>query len=264
MDSFLPFQLEDCATWPWWLFIAWPAVILGALEILNQLLLNGFLPSKFGEIPKSGHHLDEFNAKDILFICINKLSVAFFTYHMLRFCVLSDRILWRPSELTPFNTVAALVLLYVVYDFFYYWLHRILHHRSIYSFVHKHHHRQMAPSRGNLDAINVHPFELISGEYNHLFTLFLITRYITSVHAMTILTFVLLSGLLASLNHTRADVKFFRLYLVAYHDIHHYQPNTNYSQYFPIWDVVFGSFKDTNTDASSKQNLAAAKAGKSS
>lgn len=255
----LPFQLEDYTTWPTWLFVAWPVVILGALEILNQLLLTGFHPSKFGEIPKSGHHLDAFSTKDWIFIAINKLSVAFFTYHMMRFCVLSDQILWHPSQLTPLNTLGALVLLYVVYDFFYYWLHRILHHRSIYAFVHKHHHRQMAPSRGNLDAINVHPFELISGEYNHLFTLFLITRYVTNVHALTILVFVLLSGLLASLNHTRADVKFLRLYLVAYHDIHHYQPNTNYSQYFPIWDVIFGSFKDTNTDLAQKTDPAKVK-----
>lgn len=62
-----------------------------------------------------------------------------------------------------------LPLLYVVYDLFYTVGHRALHHRSVYKYVHKHHHRQRAPSRGNVDAVNVHPFEFVSGEYNHLF-----------------------------------------------------------------------------------------------
>jgi sterol desaturase/sphingolipid hydroxylase (fatty acid hydroxylase superfamily) len=229
------------------MFIAWPIVILGALEILNQLLLLTFTPTKYGEIPINGQHLDEFGTTDWIYIVINKISVAFFVYHLLQFCWTSDQIFWKLSEVTFTNTIIGLVLLYVGYDFFYYWLHRILHHRSIYALIHKHHHRQMAPSRGNLDAINVHPFELITGEYNHLFTLALVTKFITGIHAITILFFVLLSGLLASLNHTRADVTFLRLYKVAYHDIHHWQPNTNYSQYFPIWDLLFGSFKDSVT-----------------
>jgi sterol desaturase/sphingolipid hydroxylase (fatty acid hydroxylase superfamily) len=68
----------------------------------------------------------------------------------------------------PYSTAAAFVLLFVVYDFFYTIGHRVLHHRSIYKYIHKHHHRQRAPSRGNVDAVNVHPFEFVSGEYNHL------------------------------------------------------------------------------------------------
>lgn len=67
------------------------------------------------------------------------------------------------------STICAFILLYIVYDFFYTIGHRALHHRSVYKYVHKHHHRQRAPSRGNVDAVNVHPFEFVSGEYNHLF-----------------------------------------------------------------------------------------------
>lgn len=248
----LGFLLHDASTWPTWLFIVWPVVILGALEVLNVLLLAAFDPKKYGAIPISGRHLDAFETTDIIYIIINKLSVTFFTYHMFQYCWTSRGILWHLSDINVKNTVFALLALYVTYDFFYYWLHRGLHHRSVYALIHKHHHRQMAPSRGNLDAINVHPFELISGEYNHLLVVFLISTYITPIHAVTILFFVLLSGLLASLNHTRADVKFFRLYLVAYHDIHHWQPNTNFSQYFPVWDFIFFSFKDTDPHVKSK------------
>jgi sterol desaturase/sphingolipid hydroxylase (fatty acid hydroxylase superfamily) len=41
-------------------------------------------------------------------------------------------------------------------------------------FIHKHHHRQKAPSRGTADAINVHPFEFVCGEYNHLLAIYLV------------------------------------------------------------------------------------------
>ena len=67
------------------------------------------------------------------------------------------------------NTLLPLPLFFLVYDAFYAPFHRALHHRSVYAFVHKHHHRQVVPTRGNTDAINVHPFEFIVGEYNHVY-----------------------------------------------------------------------------------------------
>ena len=81
--------------------------------------------------------------------------------------------------------------------------HRFLHHRSVYGLVHKHHHKQKAPSRGNLDAINVHPFEFVCGEYLHLACVYLIP-----CHAYAAGLFMALAGVFASLNHTRFDVNF--------------------------------------------------------
>lgn len=65
----------------------------------------------------------------------------------------------------------------------------------------QHHHRQKAPSRGNLDAINVHPFEFAVGEYLHLLPI-----YLVPCHAYAVVFFVLAGGVLASLNHTRLDI----------------------------------------------------------
>lgn len=147
---------------------------------------------------------------------------------------------WQLSELDLVNSLVALPLLYVVYDFFYTLFHRALHHRSLYRHIHKHHHRQKAPSRGNADAVNVHPFEFLSGcvlclcalatllqacaacsglnhihfpstqttrEYNHLLAIHLVAQFLPSLHALTVLVFIILGGFLASLNHTRFDIK---------------------------------------------------------
>ena len=135
------------------------------------------------------------------------------------------------------NTCLALPAFFVVYDAFYAPFHRALHLPSIYAYVHKHHHRQVVPSRGNTDAINVHPFEFILGEYNHVWTIFLVSRFLLPVHAITCLLFLVLGGTLATLNHTRLDVSFLHIpftgvpiFAVRAHDTHHAIPNSNYGQ----------------------------------
>jgi sterol desaturase/sphingolipid hydroxylase (fatty acid hydroxylase superfamily) len=104
-----------------------------------------------------------------------------------------------------FNTCLVLPLFFIVYDFFYAPFHRALHHRSVYAYVHKHHHRQVVPTRGNTDAINVHPFEFIMGEYNHVRTIFLVSRYVVRIHAISCVLFLLVGGMLATLNVRAPD-----------------------------------------------------------
>jgi sterol desaturase/sphingolipid hydroxylase (fatty acid hydroxylase superfamily) len=236
-----------------------------------------------------------------------------FTYHVLRFTVLSPAIVWRAADATLGNTLGALGALFVFYDFFYCLFHRGLHRPEVYRFVHKvrrqcccccfvwlagcggatpapppwklprshtaaplqHHHKQFAPSRGNTDALNVHPFEFISGEYLHLFSLAAVGS-VLNVHVWTVACFIIAGGVLASLNHTRCapgragwgggavclcfcvcvraclraryDVSLpshsHWVFSVALHDVHHsVGQNKNFSQYHPLWDKIFGSFQ---------------------
>mmetsp|Transcript_51411 Transcript_51411/g.160443 ORF Transcript_51411/g.160443 Transcript_51411/m.160443 type:complete len:158 (+) Transcript_51411:373-846(+) len=141
------------------------------------------------------------------------------------------------SEMTILNTVIAFFSLFVVYDFFYCIWHRILHVRGLYKFIHKHHHHQAAPSRGNADAVNVHPIEFIVGEYCHLLAIFIIP-----CHAVVAAVFVVLGGILASLNHTRYDIAVPLLFDTKAHDQHHVIPTVNYGQYTMLWDRVFGTY----------------------
>jgi sterol desaturase/sphingolipid hydroxylase (fatty acid hydroxylase superfamily) len=91
-----------------------------------------------------------------------------FVYHLLSYCynsgATSGQVLWDFEQATAMNTAGSFVGLFVVYDFFYTPFHIALHQPSVYWLVHKHHHRQKAPSRGNTDGINVHPFEFAFGE----------------------------------------------------------------------------------------------------
>lgn len=241
----LAWVLTRFDVWSWSQRLIFCGVVFAGLEILAALVnLMHMTTSK--RIPKRGHHLDNLGQKDYLFITISKFSTVMFTYHLLQYAGNSEHIVWSLDGLTLSNTLLVFPLFFIIYDFFYTAWHRFLHIPAIYPYIHKHHHHQHAPSRGNLDAINVHPVEFIVGEYDHLLTIFLVARYIAPVHVLSILAFILLGGFLASLNHTRFDLSsplIPQLYSVKYHDLHHWDPNWNFGQYIMLWDYLTKSFK---------------------
>ena len=162
-------------------------------------------------------------------------------------------------------------LLLVVDDMLYAPLHRLMHHHRVYRWVHKHHHRQVVPTRGNTDAINVHPFEYVSGEYIHLLTIHVVCRFLFPLHCAACLLFLSLGGVCATLNHTRLDVGAIHLpftkvpiFGVRAHDTHHAIPNTNFGQYIMLWDYVMGTFRAHPQDEGSieKRRLQEAASGK--
>eukprot|EP01041_Mallomonas_annulata_P009455 gene9455-19637_t len=221
------------------------AILLG-LEILSRIV--PFLFKNFPRIPIKGKHLDELEQLDKSFIFINKLMTIVFVYHLWIVVHSTPSIKWRWDETNVFNTILSFIGFYAFYDLLYMLFHRALHIRSIYGYIHKHHHRQKAPSRGNTDAINVHPLEFMVGEYLHLLTI-----YIIPCHIYAVIIFILAGGVLASLNHTRYDVDIPGVFSAKIHDVHHRMPERNYGQYTMYWDKIFGTYRpylDTDTDKS--------------
>jgi sterol desaturase/sphingolipid hydroxylase (fatty acid hydroxylase superfamily) len=236
MDAFSGILLWDVFTWPSWFMASYCAIILGGMEILGRI--PDWFFKGFKRIPIKGKHLDAFSFTDNAFIITNKLLTVVFVYHLAQGVYYLPSIKKLPEEATLLNTVGSFIAFYVVYDFFYANFHRILHFRSLYALIHKHHHRQKAPSRGNLDAINVHPFEYFVGEYLHL-----VTIYLVPCHIYAVTVFILLAGVFASLNHTRYDIVIPWLFSVKNHDVHHRLPESNYGQYTMLWDAIQGSFR---------------------
>jgi len=231
-------------------------LIVMAMELLNWIVRHSgeWLRSK--PIPARGQHLDELTPKDKLFIGISKAQTGPFVYFFLRFLCSehnAENILWSVDEVSLRTALLPLPALFLVYDFFYTVLHWALHIRAIYPYVHKHHHAQKAPSRGNEDAINVHPLEFFLGEYNHLWSWFLCCRVLgLRIHAVAALLYLALAGVLAGWNHTRFDVAWSVLGVPVFdakvHDVHHRIPRSNYGQYTIFWDTVFGTYRPYNPD----------------
>jgi len=207
------------------------------------------------KLPARGKPLAELARRDQQFVACSQLAIVVMTFHYLQFMLVSPRVLWKLEELSLANVFGALAGFFVVYDAFYAPFHRALHHHSFYAYVHKHHHRQVVPTRGNTDAINVHPFEFIMGEYNHILAIYLVSRMLP-VHALSCVLFLVVGGCLATLNHTRLDFACLRLpfvnvpiFGVRAHDTHHAIPNSNYGQYIMLWDYVMGTYRPHPQDA---------------
>jgi sterol desaturase/sphingolipid hydroxylase (fatty acid hydroxylase superfamily) len=207
------------------------------------------------EIPVRGRHLDEFRPIDQIFVAFSKANTGPFTYLFFRYLWLSDSVLWDWRKMTVTNALLPIPLLYIAFDATYCLLHWILHWQSIYPYIHKHHHVQKAPSRGSVDAANVHPVEMFLGEYNHMLAVFMVTSLLTRVHVLAPIVFLLLGGVMAGVNHTRHDLTvqvplptltgwtFVTIFDSKAHDVHHRIPQSNYGQYTMFWDILFGSYR---------------------
>jgi sterol desaturase/sphingolipid hydroxylase (fatty acid hydroxylase superfamily) len=239
------------SSWPWWFCPVFCGLVVLGLEIINGLATYApaLFQAKDDRIPVRGKPLERFTWIDYAFIWFNKMITCLFSFNVIQFVYYSGVFDLYPSQVSLLNTFGPIPFMFVVYDLPYYLFHRWLHCRGIYSQVHKHHHRQMAPFRANYDAINVHPFEMIVGEYLHLMTIALVSLtchglFGLRMHVACIVIFLALGGFLASLNHTRYTVSAeYLLYDVRSHDQHHVQPKCNYSQYTMLWDIVFGTFE---------------------
>lgn len=246
VGAVLVYHVAFASTWEPYQFVAWAVVILVGFELLS--LIVDRWQSIFGEkkqIPVRGKPLETLGALDNAFIWFNRFVSVLFVYHLLHYSYVwghdgSGHVKWAPAEVTVANTVGSWAAFHVLYDLCYCLFHRGLHHRKVYRLIHKHHHKQKAPSRGNRDAVNVHPFEFICGEYLHLLSVAVIPS-----HIFTVAFFVIAGGFMASLNHTRYDIALpLGLFDVKYHDEHHVVPNSNYGQYTMLWDHILGTYRD--------------------
>lgn len=220
--------------------------------------ITGWLGSQ--SIPVRGKHLDDLRPIDLLFIGFSKANTPPFTYFLLRYCW--TYCIWDMSQLAMVKTLLPIPCLYIIFDLPYSILHWLLHFQSLYPHIHKHHHIQKAPSRANVDAVNVHPIEYVLGEYNHILALWFWTQCLgLDLHVVGAVAFVGFGGILAGINHTRFDVslqipvptrqyskvngywRYVTLYDSKAHDVHHRIPQSNYGQYTMFWDHVFGSFR---------------------
>ena len=224
----------------WHLVIAWAVILLG--QEMMTLVIDGIIGKLATRtIPAGGKYLETFGFVDWMFVYINRFSVPIMMYHM--YYVMhganEGHVEWDMDKMTVFNTLGSIAFFFIVYDMVYSLFHRFLHIRGIYRFIHKHHHRQMVPTRGNLDASNTHPIEFIVGEYLHLLSIYLIPH-----HFVAVIAFMIIGGILASLNHTRYDISIPHFYDVKAHDTHHRFSNTNYGQYIMMWDKVMGTHRE--------------------
>lgn len=137
----------------------------------------------------------------------------------------------------------SLLIMSLIHETYYYWLHRAMHIPKIYRVVHKVHHQSLSPTPWT--AFSFHPWESIL-EALILPVIFLILP----VNVYVLLVYLIFMTFSSVINHLDIEVypDFFRkssfgkLWIDAtHHHFHHAEFNTNYGLYFTFWDKILGT-----------------------
>lgn len=137
----------------------------------------------------------------------------------------------------------SIVLFIVVHDAYFYWSHRLMHHKKIYPHVHLIHHKSINPTPWAV--FSFHPFEAV------LQVLILpIMVLAVPLHPLAIFTWGIYQLLLNVGGHLGFELfpSGFTKGLISkwhntstHHNMHHKYVNCNYSLYFNIWDRLMGT-----------------------
>lgn len=141
----------------------------------------------------------------------------------------------------PVLDIAAVLM---VYDFFYYLMHRFLFHGPILLKVHALHHQARDPS--HIDSAYVHPVETMLGTMLFLGTVLGMTAVLGTYNAFTLAVLFVIWVQLNTVNHAKFDLPYFPFrtinWLIHKHHVHHINMGMgNYATITMLYDKVFGT-----------------------
>lgn len=134
-----------------------------------------------------------------------------------------------------FGSIAVYLLLYETY---YYWLHRWMHSPRVFRTIHKVHHDSIHTSA--FTSFSFHPLEAL---LQFIFLPLLIITIPIHIYALGI--FLILMTFSAIVNHAGIEIYpgYFHKHKLAkwligstHHELHHKEYKTNYGLYFTFWD----------------------------
>ncbi|WP_159931192.1 sterol desaturase family protein [Oceanicoccus sp. KOV_DT_Chl] len=140
------------------------------------------------------------------------------------------------------------VLILMIYDFFYYLMHRFLFHgQGYFRRVHALHHQARSPTT-HIDAYYVHPVETFMGIALFMLTIVGLGLFLGPYHSATLVIVFLIFTQLNTVNHTHVDLQYFPFktlsWITAKHSVHHENMHKgNYATITLLYDKLFGTFE---------------------
>jgi sterol desaturase/sphingolipid hydroxylase (fatty acid hydroxylase superfamily) len=161
---------------------------------------------------------------------------AFFLFVAPFFANLQPVPLWK--------AVVDIVAVLMVYDFFYYLMHRFLFHGPVMLKIHALHHQARDPS--HIDSAYVHPVETVMGTALFLGTVLGMVPVLGTYNAFTLGVLFVVWVQLNTINHTKCDLPYFPFrminWLIRKHHIHHENMGMgNYATITMLYDRLFGT-----------------------
>ena len=138
------------------------------------------------------------------------------------------------------TVIAQILAVLVVYDFLFYWVHRLFHTRFLMRHVHAVHHRVRSPKA--VDDFYLHPVDSIWVTTLLFGSIAFVGPLSTNAFVATLFAYVFINNTLHSGLNFPHPV--FRLtnYWARKHEVHHGEKlSANFASIFPIWDMAFGT-----------------------
>lgn len=142
------------------------------------------------------------------------------------------------SDYGIFYLIFSLVAIIVFHDFYFYWTHRLMHHKKIFKYVHRVHHQSTSPSPWA--AYSFHPWEALIQALVLPIMVFTIPLHPLAIFIF--LTYMIIRNVIGHLGFEILPKGFTKnKYLnwntaITHHDMHHEHFHGNYGLYFTWWD----------------------------
>lgn len=144
----------------------------------------------------------------------------------------------------------SLPLTILIHDTWFYWTHRLMHHRSIYRYTHRVHHLSVNPSPWA--AYSFHPLEAILEA--GIVPVLLIVMPLHPITFFGFITVMLAFNVYGHLGYELFPPAVYRhplgrwLNTSVYHNLHHERFTGNYGLYFTFWDRICGTLRTDSDD----------------
>ncbi len=158
----------------------------------------------------------------------------------------------------------SIVMLLVLQDAYFYWVHRLMHHPKLFKYFHRVHHLSLTPTPWAAYSFAVPEAALMA-------CFVPLAIQILPVHSVALFIFLLIMILRNAMGHSGiefhpqgwVDSPLDVLTTVTHHDLHHQKFTGNFGLYFTWWDRWMGTelpeYKEVFRQASSKQPAISAK-----
>lgn len=156
-----------------------------------------------------------------------------------------NKVYFDISERSMAWYVLSFVFVFFIHDTYFYWTHRLMHHRYFYKAFHRIHHLSRKPTP--LAAFSFHPLEAIVESL-----VFVLISFLVPVHFSVLMVFTLFSLFMNVYGHLGfnlfSEKKLQKSPLKhmghpSTHGWHHQYFNGNYGFYLLFWDKMMGTYK---------------------
>jgi sterol desaturase/sphingolipid hydroxylase (fatty acid hydroxylase superfamily) len=235
--------------WQYYFYYIWQIgsryfIVAGIFFLLFYILLRPLKRAR--KIQQRFPKLDDY-AREIGYSVITISIFAFVPLIILHFPFISRHTYFytRIEQHGWLYFFVAFPIMFLVHDTYFYWMHRLMHHKKLFKTFHLVHHKSTNPSPWAAYAF--HPLEAIVEA--GIFPLFLFTMPIHSLHLFIFFFVMIVYNVYGHLGYELYPRGFNKHWLGKWintsinHNQHHQHFKGNYGLYFTVWDRLMGTIR---------------------